>query len=313
MNARDYRFLLAERATLRRLIDQTGPGEAIVRAGFQHRLRDVEAELAAYGERASRLSYARLTFRGRPVAGDRGMTADFFSDSVGEFAKAVHYIGAGQRQTPLPLTGPVPYKEDYSLLVTGVARGSFGIRVEEEGRQAPLPGESTFAELAIEELKSILEASVADDEQLANAIGEIDPRALGQVQTFLETVANNTAVCALEFRGHEFSFQDTAQVRRSADRLSADNILEDNATIDGQFLGYFPHHPRAQFRIYNVGSDFLSPEIGQIITARVAPSVASDIDINSILNRDIRINVHTRRVSAGRPRYVITAVPQDNV
>ena len=313
MNARDYRFLLAERATLRRLIDQTGAGEAIVRAGFQHRLRDVEAELAAYGERVSRLGGARLTFRGRPVAGDRGMTADSFSDSVGEFAKAVHYIGAGQRQTPLPLTGPVPYKEDYSLLVTGVARGSFGIRVEEEGRQAPLPGESTSVELAIEEFKSILEASVADDEQLANAIGEIDQRALGQVCAFLEKVADNTAVCALEFRGHEFSFQDTAQVRRSADRLSSDNVLEDDATIDGQFLGYFPHHPRAQFRIDNVGSDFLNPEIGQIITARVAPSVASTIDINSILNRDIRINVHTRRVNAGRPRYVITAVPQDNV
>lgn len=313
MNARDYRFLLAERATLRRLIDQTGPGEAIVRAGFQHRLRDVEEELEAYGERAARLGGARLTFRGRPVAGDRGMTADFLSDSVGEFAKAVHYIGAGQRQSPLPLTGPVPYREDYSLLVTGVARGSFGIRVEEEGRQAPLPGESTFVELAIEELKSILEASVGDDVQLANAIGEIDPRALAQVRDFLETVANNMSVCALEFRGHEFSFRDTAQVRRSADRLSSDNVLEDDATIDGQFLGYFPHRPRAQFRIDNVGSDFLNPEIGQIITARVAPSVASAIDINSILNRDIRINVHTRRVSAGRPRYVIVAVPQDNI
>ena len=130
----------------------------------------------------------------------------------------MHYIGAGQRQTPLPLTGPVPYSEDYNLLVTGVARGSFGIRVEEEGRQAPLPGESTSVELAIEELKSILEASVGDDEQLANAIGEIDPRALAQVRDFLETVANNMAVCALEFRGHEFSFRDTAQVRRSADR-----------------------------------------------------------------------------------------------
>ena len=313
MNARDYRFLLAERAALSQLIAQTSAEEAIVLSGFQHRLRDVEAELAAYGERVSRLGGARLTFRGRPVAGDRGMTADFFSDSVGEFAKAVHYIGAGQRQTPLPLTGPVPYSEDYSLLVTGVARGSFGIRVEEEGRQAPLPGEATSVELAIEELKSILEASVADDEQLANAIGEIDPRALGQVRDFLETVANNMSVCALEFRGHEFSFRDTAQVRRSADRLSSDNVLEDDATIDGQFLGYFPHHPRAQFRIDNVGSDFLNPEIGRIITARVAPSVASDIDINSILNRDIRINVHTRRVNAGRPRYVIVAVLQDTV
>ena len=61
MNAREYRFLLAQRATLRPLIDQTGAGEEIVRAGFQHRLRDVEAELAAYAECTTRLGCARHT------------------------------------------------------------------------------------------------------------------------------------------------------------------------------------------------------------------------------------------------------------
>ncbi len=313
MNARDYRFLLAERITLRRLIDQTDADEAIVRASFEHRLQDVETELAAYGEHSSRLVGARLTFSGRSVDRNRGMSADFFSDSVGEFAKAVHYIGVGQRQTPLPPSGTVPYGEDYRLLVTGVARGSFGIRVEEASRQMPLLGESTLVELAIEELKSILEASVGDDEQLADAIGEIDPRALGQVRAFLKTVADNRAVCALEFRGREFGFRDAAQVRRSENRLSNDNIREDDATVGGKFLGFFPYRPRAQFQVDNVDSDFLNTEIGRIITARVAPSVADDVDINSILNQAVRINVRTRRVGTGRPRYVVTAVLLDNV
>ena len=312
MNARDYRFLLAERATLRQLIDRTGVDEVIVRASFEHRLRDVDEELAAYGERSSRLGDARLTFNGPSVIGNRGMSADFFSDGVGEFAKAVHYIGASQRQTPLPVSGTVPYGDDYALLVTGIARGSFGIRVEEASDQMPLPGESSYVEMAIEEFKSILEASVGDDEQLANAIGEIDPRSLGQVRSFLKTVADNMAVCALEFRGHEFGFRDTAQVRRSKDRLSNDNIQEADATIGGQFLGFFPHRPRAQFQIDNVDADFLNTEIGRIITARVAPSVANDVDINSILNQAVHVSVHTRRVGAGRPRYVITGSPLGN-
>ena len=308
MNTRDYRFLLAERATLRRLIDQTRADEVIVRAGFQHRLQDVESELAAYGERSPRLADARLTFRGQPVTGNRGMTADFFSDSVGEFAKAVHYIGAGQRVTSLSPNGPVPYGDEYRLLVTGVARGSFGIRVEEASSQAPLPGESTSVEVAIGKFKSILEASVADDEQLANAIYEIDSRALRQVHDFLKTVADNVAVCALEFRGHEFSFLDTAQVQRSVHRLSNDNILEEDATVGGQFLGYFPYHPRAQFQIDNVDSDFLTPEIGRIVTARVETTVANDVDINTIRNESVRIKVRTRRVGTGRLRYVVTGV-----
>ena len=312
MNVRDYRFLLAERATLQRLIDQTGADEVIVRASFQHRLQDVDAELAGYGEHSSRLGDARLTFSGRSVEGNRGMSADFFGEGVGEFAKTVHYIGANQRQTPLPVTGAVPYNDEYRVLVTGVARGSFGIRVEGASNQMPLPGEATFVEQAIEELKSILEASVGDDEQLADAIGEIDPRALGQVRAFLKTVADNGAVCALEFRGHEFRFRDAAQVRRSENRLSNDNIREDDSTVDGRFLGFFPHRPRAQFQIEGVGSDFLTPEIGRIITARVAPSVANDTDINSILNQDVRVEVHTRQIGANRPRYVITGVRLDD-
>ena len=312
MNVRDYRFLLAERATLQRLIDQTGPDEAIVRSCFKHRLQDVETELAAYGEHSSSLGYACLTFSGRSVEGNRGMSADFFSEGVGEFAKTVHYIGASQRQTPLPATGAVPYSEDYRMLVTGVARDSFGIRVEGASNQMPLPGEPTLVEQAIEELKSVLEASVGDDEQLADAIGEMDPRALGQVRAFLKTVADNAAVCALEFWAHEFRFRDTAQVRRSENRLSDDNIRQDDSTIYGKFLGFFPHRPRAQFQIEGVGSDFLSPEIGRIITARVAPSVANRSDINSILNQDIRVEVHTRQIRANRPRYVIIGVRSDD-
>ena len=263
MNVRDYRFLLAERAALQRLIDQTGADEAIVRAGFQHRLQDVEAELAAYGEYSSRLGNARLTFTGRPAAGSRGMAADFFGEGIQEFAKTVHYIGANQRQTPLPTTGAVPYGEDYRVLVTRVARGSFGIRVEGASNQMPLPSEPTFVEQAIEELKSVLEASVGDDEQLADAIGEMDPRALGQVHTFLKTVADNSAVCALEFRAHEFRFRDTAQVRRSENRLSDDNFREDDSTIYGKFLGFFPHRPRAQFQIEGVAPIFCPRKSGE--------------------------------------------------
>ena len=63
MNVRDYRFLLAERATLQRLIDQTGADEVIVRASFEHRLQDVEAELAGYGEHSSPLGRCPSNFQ----------------------------------------------------------------------------------------------------------------------------------------------------------------------------------------------------------------------------------------------------------
>ena len=308
MNARDYRFLLGERAALQRLIDDTDADEVIVRASFQYRLEEVEAEIAAYGERSASIVGARLTFGGGPVLGNRGVNVDFLAESAGEFAKAVHYIGAGQRQTPLSASGSVPYSDDYRLLITGVARGSFGIRVEAASTQIALPGDSTDVELAIGEFKDILEASVSDDEQLANVIGEIDPRALGQVRAFLKTVADNGAVCTLEFRGYEFGFRDTAQVRRSENRLSDDNIREDHVTIEAEFMGYFPHRPRAQLRIRQASADFLDSEIRRVVTARVAPALANEVDLYSFLKQVVSMDVIARRVGGGRPRYVVVGV-----
>ena len=103
----EYRFLASERATLQRLIERCGADEPISRASFEYRLQQVESELAAYEKQPSPLADARLSFRGQPVDGRRGMHADFLSKGAGEFAKAVHYIGASQRETPLPSTGPV--------------------------------------------------------------------------------------------------------------------------------------------------------------------------------------------------------------
>ncbi len=48
------------------------------------------------------------------------MPAEFFSDSVGEFAKAVHYIGARQQQAPLPPSGTVPYSRPEALRMGAV-------------------------------------------------------------------------------------------------------------------------------------------------------------------------------------------------
>ncbi len=311
MNVRDYRFLLADSAALRQLIADCDSDDVIMRAGFEERLRGNEEKLAAYQGYSSVLSDLCLTFSGEPVVGNRGMSADFFSDAVGEFVKAVHYVGAGHRQTPLPSTGVVPFSEDYRLLVTGFVHGSFGIRVEQMSGQMVLPGDPTWVESAIAEFNSILEASVADDERLADAVGEVDPRALGQVSAFLRTVSTRGAVCALGFQGREFRFRDLAQLVCSETRLGKENIRKGEGTIEGEFMGFFPHRPRAQLRIDSVDSDLLRDEVGKIITARVPTSVADAVDINSILNQKVRLNVFARAVGAGRICYVVTGVFPD--
>lgn len=305
MNVHDYRFLLSEQATLKRLIDQTSPGNGIGRMSLQARLRKVEEELKAYEGYSPRVVNARLTFRGKPVVERRGINADFGADAAKAFAESVTRIGAGWR-SPLPASGRIPNAGEYQLLITGTATGSFGFQLEDAAQQPALKGQSTPVELAIKKVKEILEASVATDEELLEAIADTDRRALDSVQAFLKKMADSEAMCALEFQGDEFRFRDTTQVRRSENRLSNDNIQEDEVALSGQFQGFLPHSRRAEFLLSATDADFLQDAIGTVVSGRVEPAVDDTVSINEILNQDVTIDARTRRVGQGRPRYVIT-------
>lgn len=305
MNIHDYNFLLSERGTLRKLISQTSSGNVIGRISLESRLRQVEEDLEAYGGFSPRLVNALLTFRGKPVVESRGIYADFGTEAVNAFAEAVTRIGASCR-SPLSSSGPIPKSAEYQLLITGTATGSFGFQVEDAAQQLTLEGESTPVELAIDRVKKILEASVGTDEELVDAIAETDRRALDSVQEFLKKMADNAAMCALEFQGDVFRFVNTAQVRRSENRLSNDNIQENDVTLTGQFQGFLPISRRAEFLLSETDAEFLREAVGTVVSGRVEPAVDDAVNINEILNRDVRINARTKRVGQGRPRYVIT-------
>ena len=306
MNIHGYRFLLSEKSALLKLIDRTPTDRVITRKSLERRLARVEDELEKYEGVSPRLVEASLTFRGKPVVGSRGIDSDFGPDATRSFSKAVDLVRAGLNKILSP-TGRVPNREEHRLLIVGTVPGSFGFQLEESSQQLALEGEPSPMEMAIAKVKEVLEASTGTDEELGDAITEIDGRAIRAIQDFLKTVADNEAICALSYRGDVFGFKNVSQVRRSENRLSQDNIKEDEATLRGKFLGFFPHHPRAQFEISGVGADFLNEEIGRIITARVETSVADSVDINGNLNRDLTVGVHTRRVGSGRPRFVITS------
>ena len=305
MNVHEYRFLLADRATLKGLISETAPDEVITRRSFEYRLSQVEEELKAYEGYSPEVVEAELTFRGKPVSGSRGGSANFLSNITKRFATAIHYIGASQKYVNLNPSGAVRDKKDYELMITDTALGSFGFRVEEASQQPSLLDAPTPVERAIDGFKTILEASVGPDSQLAEAIGDADSRAIRAVWEFLNDVAKEDAVCALEFKGDVFSFRDTPQVKRSRDRLDRDHVQEDEVEFSGRFQGFLPKSHRAEFLIEAVDDDSFSEHVGAVISCTVASSPNED-SINSVLNRTVEVNARARRVGAARPRFVIT-------
>ena len=307
LNKYEHHFLLSEQSALNKLIDQTIQSDVIGRMSLEARLQEVEERLEAYRGHSSYLVNASLTFRGSPVFGSRGIDAIFGTGAVKAFVNAVILAGAS-RHSPLASTGRIPHREKYQILITDTMPGSFGFQIEEAAQQSALAGEATPVEMAIARVKEVLEASVGTDEELADAIIETDRRALEGVCQFLKTMVDNQAVCALEFKGDVFQFHDVAQVQRSENRLSQDNIQEDDVTLIGQFQGFLPNRRHAEFLVTETSVEFISEAIGTVISGRVEPDVDNRVSINKVLNQNAEIDAHMWRVGSGRPRYVVTNV-----
>ncbi len=305
MNTREFRFLQAEQATLETLLTQLPASNVIERQGLEFRKKKVEEALASQEAPDRQPAQLRLTFRGKPIAGSYGIFADFGASAVRAFSDAVAAIGAS-RNTSIGSRGKLPNRENYRLLITGTASGSFGFELQEapqddafaEPRRLEFFDGPSAIESAVDLTMSLLEATVDTDEKLTEAIADAHPRALNALRAFLKQMADHEAVCALEFKDHVFRFADVGQVRQSEIRLSQDHMFEEELNISGRFRGALP--ARREF-------EFLSGESGEVISGKIDTSIKDADTINEILDRPARIRVHARRVGSARPRYVLLA------
>ena len=303
MNPRDLSFLRAEHETLKSLLKQLPASSVIERQGLEFRKKNVEGALASQEAHDRQPVLLRLTFRGKPIVGSHGIFADFGTDAVRAFTDAIAAIGAS-RYTSIGSRGRLPNRENYRLLITDTASGSFGFELQEvsrdcafaEPRHFHLFQEATPLESAVDLTMSILEATVDTDEKLTEAIADAHPRALNALRVFLKQMADHEAVCALEFKDHVFRFADVGQVRQSETRLSQVHMFEEELNISGRFRGALPD--RREFEFVTEGS-------GSVISGKIDSSIEDAEAINRILDRPTRITVHRRRVGNARERYVL--------
>ena len=209
MNRREYHHLRAQLDELDKLLAMTPESAVINRMSLEYRRSQVAEELETYPVPVRWPVAARLTFKGAPVVDRRGINAAFGANAVQAFATAVAFVGASQRGV-LNERGPIPNRENYRLLITGTSPGSFGFEIEEvleQEQQGRFGTDSSQVELAIEQVKSILKASVSNDDALAEAVDYTHPRALAALHHFLKIMADNQAVCSLSFKDGRFPIQ----------------------------------------------------------------------------------------------------------
>ena len=297
MTIQEYRRILAEQTTLQNLLDRLPSSSVIERRGLEFRKRKVDEILASRPAVLKEPAHVRLTFRGKPVVGSRGLLADFGAATVKAFADAVAVVGAS-RNSSLKFRGAIPQKKKYGLLITGTASGSFGFDLEETSGDDRFPQMSPVGP-AVKRTISILEAAVGiDDEVLLDTVSDAHPRALGAIRTFLKKMAAQEATCALEFKGRTLRFSDVGEVRRVEKRLGSDHVLDEEQQMTGRFLGILPAKRRFEFR---------NEDTGRVVSGRIDPALEDAGAINEILNRLTRITVVARRVGSAGSRYVLLA------
>ena len=300
MMSAQYQHLMAEKNFLSRDLAET-PGTAMLtRRSLETRLRKVDAALTAMGTAAPAPARARLTFNGLPVVGSHGIFADFAMKAVNSFAEAITSVAASLR-APLASMGPIPNRDQNQLLITNTALGSFGFELEEYRPQQPTVPEESALAVALERTRALLQSTLGTDEELADVASETDPRALDKVRAFLRVLADNDAVCALEYGENRVYFQDTSQVRSSLARLEADNLHEKQDVLTGAFEGALPNARTFEFKL---------ADGAQIVRGKVAATVQYIDQINEHRHMRVQIAVTVTQVGNGRPRYVLTDLPQ---
>ncbi|MBF0345639.1 MAG: hypothetical protein HQL06_15605 [Nitrospirae bacterium] len=295
MIIQEFHQLHAEIATLDNLLKQLPEVNVIERMGLEMRKKGMEDLLASQPAPPREPTRVLLTFRGKPIVGSHGILAEFGAKAINAFADAVTAIGASQT-LPLGTRGAIPNREEFKLLITGTALGSFGFELEEAPKDPRLFPEMSLVEPAIRQTMRIMKASLGSDEELTDTIADADPRAVQALRTFLKTMVDQEAVCTLDLKGEIFSFADVDQVSRSEGRLSQENIHEEEKTLSGHFLGVLPNH-----RTF----EFLVEENGEVIFGKISNNIEEASQINDIIKKPVTITVHTKRAGKSRPNYAL--------
>lgn len=297
MNHQEYLYLSSEVSQLEELLAEIPSANVINRMGLESRLKAARNALAGQNP-LQLIKKAKLTFRGRPVFGSHGVAADFASKAAGYFTEAFSAVAAGLAEN-LRYMGPIPDKEKNQLLITGTAIGSFGFEFELPPPELAVCNDG--AESAMERLERLFRvAAEGSDDDIAELVEEIHPRAVKKAAEFLAYLGEQDAWCGVEFKERVFRFAGVQQVRASAERLTSNNILETEESFSGEFQGVLPKSRTFEFKLLHQEG---------VLRGKVGPEV-SDADLlnREYLHKRVNVEFHVIQVGQGRPRYTLLAL-----
>ena len=240
--------LQAELAAVESLLRQAAEfSDAISEFQLSKRKEIIESEILKLIAESSPTANVVLFFGGKPVFGSRGISADFAGDAIKQFQELVSKTFAINELGQIGERGPVPLKQSTNLMVTEIAKGSFGFVLEE--LQDQLAMFDTGLKAITEEVAILIERTASPNElEFEEAIQKLDARSLIALKDFYVILDKNSATIRIVEEKFDFMLDESA-VRRGRERTEATSIDEEDEFFSGTLMGFLPEHRKFEAKL----------------------------------------------------------------
>ena len=188
-------------------------------------------------EQQRRIARSSLFFKGRPVAGRRGIAATFAADTLAKYQDIVSLAYGYRRKGALSASGPIPGRGGSTLLVAHMPRGSVGFELVEETDQTRMVS-SELAQVVLD-VGILLDAAATGDAEYAETVADFDSRIVTAVHDFFSTLKKNEATLRLAVQDREYLFDDQ-RLEQGIERTANPAKVEADRPVMGYLIGFLP-------------------------------------------------------------------------
>ena len=285
-------------------------GDFVGELQFEEKINALSLRLGNLADAMEHLASVALYFGGRPVYGSKGIFADFAGKTLDSFQELVTKKFASLEMGDLGKRGPVPLKEASQLMITNVARGSFGFILEEAASNSSLT--DTALRRVLDDVTEVIFRTSDLDESVFEEVAEsLDQRMLSSLKDLFHTLDESAATLRI-VEGQRDFLLDHAAIKRARNRTEAMEINEkDDQIILGELIGLLPATKRFEFRLPN----------GQLLKGVVSATAADayyssvhdkrDAPVGKSWKARMKVREVKKRNSATKILYTLLALEEE--
>ena len=242
-------FLAADLVAVNSLLRDLTDDDVMSRFSLESRKSEIEEELSGLEALPPlRQAEVSLFFAGKPVDANRGMAAEFSAKALAAYQDSVKKISAFQRFGSLGDRGIVPGKDQSTLYITDVVRGSFGFQLEEMEDQLPIE-DSSLKEAVNESTKLLLAFSSSSEEEYSTGVQQVEQRVVDSISEFFRILKDEEATVRLVTEDVD-KWIDRSSIERAIERTKSIKIeVDDDIPLEGMLSEVLPTSRRFDFTL----------------------------------------------------------------